>query len=129
MQRFEYTSWSNFFQDEKYRYMIKSKSIVIPSEFATYLTNNSEGIIIPENLAVTAFCSSKESRILIPSADPLQEFNVAIEQIIKELGGKVFVKLNWSAPTVIGNYGNILISCTTIITIIVSRFLGLKMGK
>ena len=110
MHACSYASWSSLFVDKNYKYMIKSRVIPLPQNFITYL--QSDGVIIPEGLrlsSVPSITQQNKSNTSCPE-DSSSEYtsfsslNDNISDAIQELGGKVFIKLNWSSPMVRRNY-------------------------
>jgi hypothetical protein len=69
---------------------IKSRILEVDDAFVQYL--GSEGLFLPSMSKTTN--STDEETV----KDSLQLLHERINQVIRELGGEVMVKLNWSAP-------------------------------
>ena len=98
------SSWYNDFKNSSIR------SIIIPlqAEFIDYL--NQDGVVLPSNgnEEDTQICESdsesedwsaaEDCNTETATAPNFTELTKTIEDAIKDLGGEVFPKLNWSAP-------------------------------
>jgi hypothetical protein len=83
---------------------IKSHILPVPKTFIQYL--QSDGLVLPKNSVVFALGRDElpddENLVEVdaegPSAPSFLHLNELIETSIRDLGGKVFVKLNCKAP-------------------------------
>lgn len=100
-----YAKWSSLFQRKKV--LISSRIVELPSQFIEYL--KTDGITLPEKVSATAFgddqLSDDDDSLTVeslpqnsPTMPSFPDLDKLISKTIKELGGKVFIKLNWSAP-------------------------------
>ncbi|KAL5014585.1 hypothetical protein ScPMuIL_008855 [Solemya velum] len=98
-----FSSWYNQFKSNT----IKSVIIPIPPEFVDYL--NADGVVLPEGAAAPCDDSHSDTDefdiFLDPDPDTpiakvpsFPDFEKAVKRGINKLGGRVFPKLNWSAP-------------------------------
>ncbi|XP_046406451.1 cell division cycle protein 123 homolog [Ischnura elegans] len=90
-----YESWYNRFKGD-----VHDSSIVhVPANVLSYLL--SDVMVLPKNCSITR--QRKEIPACYDAEEELEEpefpdFNEKLKEAIQGLGGKVFVKLNWSAP-------------------------------
>lgn len=105
-----FSSWYPKFKD----FTTKSQIIPLPQEFLDYLL--ADQVVLPEGTITASteatpdeeqdnrynenFIDWSTEDILTPVAEPpsFPEFESLLKATIKRLGGKVFPKLNWSAP-------------------------------
>jgi len=102
----QYSFWSSLFAETKCRMLMKSKILCLPSQFIDYL--NTDGIVIPESVRVSSIGDDQlsDDEDALDNYDEgekapvFSDLDKCVKNAIHELGGKVFIKFNWSAPTV-----------------------------
>lgn len=93
-----FSKWYPSFKDVT----IKSHIIQLPPEFLDYL--HTDGVVLPEGTISQAEAGDEDKDewnaddTQIAEAPSFPKFESMVSKSIKALGGKVFPKLNWSAP-------------------------------
>lgn len=85
----EFSRWSALFLDEDGN--IPSRVIVLSPDFVEYLL--ADGVFLPRDVEDEVAEEPGRELVSFPA------LSRSIQEAIDELGGRVFVKLNWSAPT------------------------------
>jgi hypothetical protein len=102
LNRYQFTEWYPLVTNA-----LKCRVIELPMSFKDYLEE--EGILLPKSTPFSIPESQMSDDDDVKETDPQEEdacsaidlsvLDVQIHEAIQALGGKVFVKLNWSAPT------------------------------
>jgi hypothetical protein len=109
-------SWLKIFKS----HTIKTSCIELSPEFLDYL--HSDGLMLPKNSVVQALGRDElsddedlkpESNPNIIEAPQFLDLNVAIDNVIQEYGGKVFVKFHRKAPIDSGWINGGTLACNT----------------
>eukprot|EP01041_Mallomonas_annulata_P002610 gene2610-5103_t len=116
----DYNKWYSLLSEEFPKCLIKSSMVSLPSSFIDYL--RTDGIVIPSSSKVSNLfadqLSDDEDIIEVEAettntAPVFKELDKQINDSIAQLGGKVFVKLNWSSPTDSAWINGGSLACTT----------------